>query len=415
MKLVAAFWLCLAAWFTPWSGAGAADPVRIAFIGGLSGPFALQGEETLRNFEVAVDLLNRRGGALGGRKFEIVPFDNKGNPQETLVVLRQAIDQGLRHVISGVSPIALAISDAVAKHNARDPDRSVLFLDYGALDPSLTESKCSFWHFRFEAHATTQTDVLTDFMAKQSSLRKVYLVNQDYSFGQSVSRMARERLGAKRPDVRIVGDDLVPLGKVKDFAPYFAKIRAAEADAVLTSNWGNDLALLIKAGHDAGTRATFYTLLASFYGTAGAMGAGGGDRVRSLAAWHINAADPARQKSLLEYKGKMAAVSNLAYLPVFRVIDMLGAAFDQAGTTDPARVAYALEGAHYAGPSGDSWMRAEDHQMIAPVYLMSFAKAGRPGVEVEEEKSGFGWKTEALVAARDAVPPLKCQMERPPR
>ena len=90
------------------SGAFAADTIKVAFLGSLSGPFALQGEETLKNIQAAVDNVNARGGVLDGRKLEIVIFDNKGNPQESLIVLKQAIDKDIRYVISGVSNIAYA-------------------------------------------------------------------------------------------------------------------------------------------------------------------------------------------------------------------------------------------------------------------------------------------------------------------
>ena len=393
----------------------AAEPIKVAFISTLSGAFALQGEETLKNVQTAVDIVNARGGVLGGRQIEIVAFDNKGNPQETLIALKQAIDQDIRYVISGVSNIAHALTDAVGKHNARNPDRTVLFLDYGALDPALTESKCSFWHFRFEAHADMQVGVLADYMAKQPSVHRVYLINQDYAYGQATAKAAREMLQAKRADIEIVGDELVPLGKVKDFAPYVAKIRASGADTVLTGNWGNDLSLLIKASNEAGLKATYYTLLGAFFGTPGAIGAAGADRVKTLYAYNINAADAARQKTLLGYKEKYNALTNMSYLPAHRTVEMFAAAINKAQSIDPLKVAYALEDMKYAGPSGESWMRAEDHQIIAPIYLLSFAKVGQPGVKIEEEKTGYGWKTEALIEARDTATPVKCQMERPAR
>ena len=391
----------------------AADPLKVAFINTLSGAFALQGEETLKNVQTAVDIVNARGGVLGGRQIEIVTFDNKGNPQETLIVLKQAIDQDIRFVISGVSNIAHAITDAVSKHNARNPDNTVLFLDYGALDPALTEAKCDFWHFRFESHADMQVGVLTDYMVKQPSVRKVYLINQDYAFGQATAKAAREMLQAKRPDIQIVGDELIPLGKVKDFAPYVAKIRSAGADSVLTGNWGNDLSLLIKASNEAGLKATYYTLLGAFFGTPGAIGPAGADRVKTLYAYNINAADSVRQKTLLGYKEKYNALTNMTYLPAHRTVEMLAGAMAKAQSADPLKVAYALEDMKYAGPSGDSWMRAEDHQMIAPIYLLSFAKVGQPGVRIDEEKTGYGWKTEALIEAKDTATPVKCQMQRP--
>jgi branched-chain amino acid transport system substrate-binding protein len=138
----------------------------------------------------------------------------------------------------GRSNNALAVSDALQKHNERNPDRRMLLFVYEAGDPVLTESKCNFWTFQFNGHMDMNVNVLTDFMARQTALRKVYLINQDYAFGQSASRAAKEMLSRKRPDIRIVGDDFVPLFKVKDFAPYITKIRASGADSVLTSELG---------------------------------------------------------------------------------------------------------------------------------------------------------------------------------
>jgi len=395
-------------------GALAADPIKIAYINSMSGTFAFQGEEQLKVFNAAADMINAQGGVLGGRKFEIVSFDDKANPQEALVILKQVTDQDIRYVASTISSVAHALSDAVAKYNERNPDRPILFVNFNALDPALTEAKCNFWHFRFEAHTDMQLNALIDSMAKERSIQKVYLLNQDYAYGQAFAKSAKEMLAAKRPDVQIVGDDLIPLGKVKDFAPYIAKIRASGADTVLTGNWGNDLSLLIKASNEASLKATYYTLLAAFFGTPAAIGASGADRVKSTYSWSINAADEAWEKRVLQYEARYKSVSDMAYLPPFRVLGMLADAMNKVGTTDALKVAYALEGMRYKGPTGDSWMRVEDHQMMVPVYVLTFAKAGQPGVKHDAEGTGYGWKTDGLIDAKSNVPPVKCQMQRPP-
>ncbi|MFO1320314.1 MAG: branched-chain amino acid ABC transporter substrate-binding protein [Burkholderiales bacterium] len=397
------------------SNAQSADSVRIAYINGISGTFAIQGEEQLKAFRAAAEWVNGRGGLLGGKTIEIVPFDNKNNPQESLIMLNQALDQDIHYVVSTVSSVVHALNDAIGKNNARNPGRRALLLNFNALDPALTEGKCSFWHFRFEPHSDMQLSALTDAIAKDRSRHRVYLINQDYAYGQSVSRAAREMLSTKRPDIQIVGDDLHPLGKVKDFAPYVSKIRAAGADSVITGNWGNDLSLLIKASKEAGLESTYYTLFGAFFGTPAAIGASGADRVKTSYAWHINAADGAWEPRLVQFRSRYKATSDMAYLPAFRVVEMLAAAMTKSGSSDPVKVAYALEGLDYPGPTGRSWMRPADHQLMAPIHLMSFAKAGSPGVKHDAEGTGFGWKTDALIDAKDTAPPIRCQMERPPR
>lgn len=391
----------------------AQQPVKIAVLIGLSGTNAIYGEGQLNAFNAAAELVNARGGVLGGRKLEILPMDHKNNPQEALIQFKRTTDENIHYVASTVSSIVHALDDAVSRHNARNPEQAVLLLNFNALDPALTEAKCNFWHFRFEPHTDMQLTALTNYMAAQPSISKIYLLNQDYAYGQSVSRGSREQLAAKRPDVAIVADELIPLAKVKDFAPYVAKIRATGADSVLTGNWGSDLSLLLKASNETGLKANFYALLAAGFGTPSAIGSAGADRMKTVYSWHLNAADAKWERTLLDFQAKYKTNADLAYLPAFRAVEMISAAMDKAGSSDPKKVAYALEGMHIAGPTGDTWMRAEDHQLIGPMFVMSFVKAGRPGVKHDVEGTGYGWKTELVIGAQELVPPLRCAMERP--
>jgi len=243
ITLFAAGLTALAAW-----SSYAADSIKIAVIDPLSGPFANVGEAMVRYTQLAADAINARGGVLGGTKLEIIALDSKSNPQEALLALKSAIDQGVRFVNqSNGSNVAGALVEAVNKHNERNPEQVVLYLNTGAVDPALTNDKCSFWHFRFDADADMKMAALTDAIAHNPNSKKVYLLNQDYAFGQAVARAAKEMLPKKRPDIQIVGDELHPLGKIKDFAPYVAKIKSAEADTVLTGNRGNDITLLVRA------------------------------------------------------------------------------------------------------------------------------------------------------------------------
>ena len=241
------------------ANAAGGEPVRLALIEGLSGSFANAGEAVSRNLILAVERVNQRGGVKlpgGARPLELQRYDSKGNNEEAMAMLRSAIDHQASVVMQGNSSATAAVLlDALNKHNQREPERRALFLNYSAVDPALTNEKCSFWHFRFDAHADMRLAALTDVLRDDRALKKVYLIGQDYSFGQHVNRKAREMVAAKRPDVEIVGDELHPLGRVKDFIPYAAKIQASGAQAVLTGNWGNDLTLLVRALREVGSDA----------------------------------------------------------------------------------------------------------------------------------------------------------------
>lgn len=309
------------------------------------------------------------------------------------------------------SNIGHALTEAVAKHNSRNPERATLYINYGSLDPALTEEKCNFWHFRVVANGHMIMAALTDAVARNTRLKRLYLINQDYSWGHGVTRDAREMLAAKRPDIEIVGADLHPMGKVKDFSPYIAKVVAARADAVLTGNWGNDLALLVRAAKDAGLGTQFYPPLAMNTGSPAMIGEAGADRVRATPFWHANLENNTLLPHALAFRAKYN--DEWSWLPAHLAIEMLAKAINKAQSTDPLKVALALEGLRYSGPTGEVWMRPDDHQLMMPLYQAVFTRAGQPGVKYDAENTGFGWKTEGKLDTKDNILPTTCKMRRP--
>src|SRR5437868_10931482 len=205
-------------------------PIRIAHIDTFSGPTASTGVTVSKTLLYAVNLINERGGVLG-RKLEVVPMDNGGDPAKAIAMLNSTVDQKISFMVqAGNSGIAGALEGAVDKHNDRNPQSRVLYLNYGSALPELTGEKCSFWMFRFEAHQLMKMYAIADYVKQNPKIKKIYLINQDYAFGRSVSADAREIIGKARPDVQFVGDDFHRSGNVKDFSPYVLKIKQSEAD-----------------------------------------------------------------------------------------------------------------------------------------------------------------------------------------
>jgi len=228
------------------------ETVKIAFMDPLSGPFANVGQNQLKSWQFAAEKLSGSHNP-AGVKFEVTGFDNKGSPQESLNTLKAAADQGFRYITQGNgSGAGLALEDAVAKYNDRNPGKEIIYLNYAAVDPSMTNEKCNYWHFRLDADTSMKMEALTSFKKDQPKVKKVYVIGQNYSHGQQVAKYFKEAIHRKRPDVQVVGEDLHPIGQVKDFSPYVAKIKQSGADSVLTGNWGQDLTLLVKAMNDAG-------------------------------------------------------------------------------------------------------------------------------------------------------------------
>ena len=389
--------------------AQAGETVKIAYIDPLSGAFANIGQNILHTHQ----LLSQRIGGKGnpaGVNFEIITFDNKGSPQESLNSLKAAIDQGIRYVVQGQgSGSAAALIDAIAKHNERYPGKEIVFLNYAAVDPDLTNSKCNYWHFRFDADTSMKMEALSTYMLGETNIKSVYLINQNYAHGQQVSKFAKETLARKRPDIKVVGDDLHPLGQVKDFAPYVAKIKASGADSVITGNWGQDLALLIKAGKDAGLDVNWYTYYAGASGTPTVIGPTNEGRIKIIYVAHPNIpGDLAKAQD--EYRAKFN--EDLSTATVYHLYQMLPAAMAKAKSTDPVKVAQAMEGLSVKRFSGDIQMRATDHQLQQALYIGKWQKIDAK-FKYNVENTGFTWAQEKVYEPYVSSTPTSCQMKRP--
>lgn len=404
LRLVAAAALCAA------SGLALAqkgETVKIAFMDPLSGPFANVGQNQLKSWQFAAERLSGKNPA--GVKFEVVGFDNKGSPQESLNTVKAAVDQGFRYITQGNgSGAGLAILDAVAKHNERNPGKEIVYLNYAAVDPAMTNEKCDFWHFRLDADTSMKMEALTSFMKDQPKVKSVYLINQNYSHGQQVAKYFKDAIARKRPDIKIAGEDLHPIGQVKDFAPYVAKIKQSGADAIVTGNWGQDMTLLVKAMNDAGMKTPLFAYYAGVTGTPTALAASKDLEVYGVSYTHSNVPGEVRQMAD-DFKKKFN--DDYYTLATYNGINLLGAAMAKAKSTDPVKVARAMEGLTIKSFAGDVTMRAADHQLQQSLFISKWQKA-KPG-EYSPENTGYTFVEVKKLEPYVSSTPTSCQMKRP--
>jgi ABC-type branched-subunit amino acid transport system substrate-binding protein len=402
--------------------ASAASPVfaqaanyKIAYIDPLSGPFANVGQLMLGHLQYAVQDINAKGGVLKGNKIELLQFDSKLSAQESQSALQSAIDQGARAIVTGGSgsTVVAALIAAVARHNERNPDRTVLVLNHSSIDPDLTGKSCSFWHFQFEANTAMKMKALANFVKRQADVKNVYLFNQDYAHGRQWARYGQELVGLARPDVKFVGSELHPIGRVKDFAPYVAKMKAAGADTIITGNWGQDMVLLLKAAGDAGYNVRYLNHSAgSIPGTVLAVSQSKLGQLTWVAEWHPGQSDAPKAEALAKaYKAKTGAEFLAPRIDL--TPRMLAAAIQKAGDTDSIKVARAFEDLVFESTVGPVRMRGEDHQLLLPQVVNTIAPVDGKTVKVGWEGTQYGFRTEAAYTGNELAQGTECKMVRP--
>lgn len=397
------------------STSSAQETVRIAFMDPLSGTFASIGNTGRTILEFAADYFyNSKGGILGGRMIEVVSLDNKQSPNETQLQFRRAVSEEIQIIFQGnSSAVASTLSQTISRHNRRNPGQEVLQINYSAVDPILTEDNCSFWHFRFDAHANMKLNILTDFIAADPDISSMYIIGQDYSFGQVVSDTTIKLINEKRPDIEIVGNEFHPIGQVKDFTPYVTKIVSSGADAVVTGNFGADMVSLARSIIDSGLDIPIYTFYAAYDGITATLGEGGKNKIRLI---HNGVANPLPTETRKQFNRdfKIAHPNYDVTQPrIVNALQMVVAAMEETQSTDPYDVALALEDMRFTTMGGEEiWMRAQDHQIFQG---LSVSVHTDEGVEFDADNSGWGLVTEYQVPLEETMVESSCQMRRPSR
>jgi branched-chain amino acid transport system substrate-binding protein len=399
------------------AGAAQADDktFKIAFIDPLSGPFANIGQLMLSNIQVPVRDINGKGGVLKGTQLELLQYDSKLSAQESQSALQAAIDAGARAVVTGGSgsSVVSALVAAAARHNERNPDRAIIVLNHSSIDPDLTGKACNFWHFQFEANSAMKMKAIANYVKKQPDVKNVYLFNQNYAHGRQWARYGQELVGLARPDVKFVGSDLHPIGSVKDFSPYVAKIKTTGADSLITGNWGQDLVLLLKAAGDAGYNLRYFNHSAGAApGMVVAVSQSKIGQVTWVAEWHPGQADVPKVDALAKaYKAKTG--SDYLSPRMDLTVRMLAAAINKAGSTEPLKIARAMEDLAFDSALGPVRMRAEDHQLLLPQVVNTIAPVDGKAVKAGWEGTNWGFRTDAVYSGNELAQGTECKMQRP--
>ena len=392
-----------------WAAAQQGEVVKIVRIDPLSGLLGPVGVNQDKSYKFFAEKFSGKGNP-AGVKFEFETIDNKLSPAESLNALKAAIDKGVRYVAQGNgSSVALALLDAINKHNERNPGKEVLYLNDSAVDPDLTNSKCSYWHFRFDADTSMKMEAIASFIKTQPDIKKIYVLGQNYSHGVQVAKYAKETIKRQRPDIEFVGEDLHPLAQVRDFAPYIAKLKASGADTLITGNWGSDLSLLVKAANEGGFNGKIFTYYTGVTGTPAALGTNGAGRVYQVGYAHYNMGGQMDQW-MKEFKAKYN--DDFYTGSIIRIYQFLGAAMAKAKSTDPVKVAAALEGLKVNTFNGEVEMRKADHQLQQPLYMTVWQKAGGK-YPYSPENTGMTLVPVAEYPNYVSSTPTSCQMKRP--
>ena len=376
----------------------AADPIYIGFNDVRSGPFKSNGDKFLQGIEVAVKEINKAGGLLG-RPLELVVEDNQMKPEIAVQKLRKLIQSDKCEAIfqGSSSAVALSICQAIPRYKK-------IYIPVAAFAMDLTGQNFSPYIFRTDANVAILSKTMAMYVGKQKDLKKVYMVNMDYSFGHDVANFYERFVKEIAPDTQIVGKDFHPMFN-KDFAPYISKVKASGADYLLTCNWGTDLIQLLIQARSLGMKIPVAGILQADINTLAALP--GEEAVGNFAvASFAPGLDTPEAKKLEESfyeKAGVWPVEQIWY--AYKGVVLWAEAVKKAGSVDTDKVIKVFEGMKWNGPTGTVTMRAQDHQLMQPMIAAQVVKKTKyydfpylkplqviPADQLEYKPEDFGWK-----------------------
>jgi branched-chain amino acid transport system substrate-binding protein len=348
----------------------AEDTIKVGVTEPLSGNFKDIGERYLEGVKYAAEVINANGGLLG-KKVEVIGVDTELKPDiATRKATKLILKDNVKVFCGGAgSSVGGTMSALMEKHNG-------IFYSYGMDASSLTGSSCSRHFFRPGGSTDGRSYALAQWVVK-SGYKRVAAIVQDYSFGKEALAAFTKRVKELDPSVEIVAELIHPMG-TKDFAPYISQLISAKPEVIFTSNWGNDMTLLLKQGKPMGLNVPF----ACYYANDDVMIKGVGDDSALVgnvgAEIYMLAIPTEKNKEFVEgfYKAKGHYPTWLigkAYLSTM----FWAEAVKKAGTVDTEAVIKAWDGLEFDGPAGMWVMRACDHQAQVPYWFGTITKKNR--------------------------------------
>jgi len=349
-----------------------AESIRIGFPVPLTGPYGAEAKDQVKSAELAVKLMNDKGG-IAGRKIELLVRDDKLNAGEAATRTLELIEKDKVHAVVGSlsSAVQLAVNEVTRA-------RGVIYVSISQSD-TINEAK-DFSKYTF--HEALNPHMTTAAVARATFKKgaKIAFLVADYAYGHEMLRgfkRAAAEIGAE-----VVGEILHPIGAA-DYSTLMPRIRAMKPDILAICNFGRDQANAIKQANDFGMKKQMQIIVpVLLYNQRIAVtpevfeGVIGGANYY----WELENTVPTAKAFNAAYKAAYGTVPTDYGAYGFTGVSALLLGMEKAGSTDTDKVIDALQSLKYDVAKGPQWFRACDHQSVQSVLVLkSRAKSEMKG------------------------------------
>ena len=387
-----------------WPAGSSGPSVFIGISVPRTGTYAVQGEDELKGYMLAVEHINNGNplikaispkttkGVLG-KEVKYGVADSEANPNTAVQEQSRFINDNKAVLITGSTSSAVAV--ALNKLAQRE---KVLYVTGITGSNDTTGKDCVRYGFRQCFYGQTAAAALGPVLIKALGRdKKAAYLTPDYTYGHTVQHSMQDYLG-KNGGWTMVTNQVAPLG-APDYSSYLLNIANSGADVLLNVNWGHDAVLSIEQAQRFGilpkmklvipyqvpflTKEVGPQIMAGVYAATDFW-------------WTLEDKYPLAKMFVTAFNQKYGYKPEWGANNSYMQFALWADAVERAGTFYPPAVIKAYEAGHHNHSTvGNVYFRAEDHQLVRPVIIVrgkepAAMKSPDDYWEVEEVVPGAG-------------------------
>ncbi|QEP44164.1 branched-chain amino acid ABC transporter substrate-binding protein [Ectothiorhodospiraceae bacterium BW-2] len=224
----------------------AADVLKIAIVGPITGPVAQYGDMQMSGAKMAIERINAQGG-VNGMQLEAVLMDDVCEPKQAVAVANKVINEDIRfvvgHLCSGSTQPASDIYE----------DEQVLMITPASTSPAITERGFEMI-FRTIGLDSQQGPVAGRYIANSIQPKQLAIIHDKQQYGQGIADEVKQTVESM--GVNVVLYEGVTKDQ-KDFSALITKMKSRNVDFVYYGGYHPELGLILRQSREQGFKGKF--------------------------------------------------------------------------------------------------------------------------------------------------------------
>ena len=318
----------------------AADTIKIALAGPVTGPVAQYGDMQFIGAKMAIEQINQAGG-VNGAQLEGVVFDDACDPKQAVAVANRIVNEGISFVVGHLCSSSTQPASDIYE------EEGILMITAASTSPDITDRGYQMV-FRTIGLDSLQGPTAGNFIVEQIKPQKVAVIHDKQQYGEGIATAVRDVLLAN--DVEVPVFEGITAGD-KDFSALIAKLRQAGVDFVYYGGYHPELGLILRQAGEQG-------LDVRFMGPEGVgntdISAIAGESSEGLLVTLPKAfdQDPKNAHLVEAFKAKNEDPSGPFVFPAYAAVQVIADGIKIADSTDTEAVAEALRSNSFETPTG---------------------------------------------------------------